>query len=104
MKKVFFALFAVVIAVGGSAFTNAKELVDRPVYGGSSLTQYDQITIPYTNVDCENTSDKTCAFQVTEAGESIVTELSYTDAQMARFLLDGKVEVAPGSSKGLYNP
>lgn len=101
MKKVFFALFAVVIAVGGSAFTNAK--VEVGTTYGSGLNNYAIIPIPYNNLDCTSTDDKTCAYQVTEAGRLIVTEPSYSDAEMATFLSTGKVQVAPGTETGLYD-
>lgn len=101
MKKVFFPLFAVVIAIGGSAFTNAK--VAGSIYGGTTDSDYSlRSTTSYQNSDCEDTSGKVCAYIVTEAGKLIVTAPNYTEANMATFKAAGYVTQAPGAKKGIY--
>lgn len=101
MKKVFFALFAVVIAVGGSAFTNVKQVPGK-IYG-STLTQYTlRSTSVYNNGDCEDNTPKLCAYQVTPAGKSVVIAASYSDAQMATFKTNGLVIELTGASSGIY--
>lgn len=104
MKKVFFALFAVVIAVGGSAFTNVKVVPVGSIYGSTIGDYILSSSTSYDNEDCTDLSPKTCAYQVTEAGKTTVVLSSYTEAQMQAFLSTGKVIIAPGSRTGLYEP
>lgn len=101
MKKVFFALFAVATAIGGSAFTSAK--VTGTVYGNTDGNYAKSTTTIYDNTNCDSRPlQKTCAYQVTAAGQAIVTASSYSDLQMSSFLASEYVEIIPGASNGLY--
>lgn len=101
MKKVFFALFAVVIAVSGSAFTNAN-LPEGTIYGSTSGDYTLRTTTVYNNTDCQNNVAKMCAYKVTAAGESFVTNSSYTAQQLIDFEDDGYVVRLTGAKSGIY--
>ena len=101
MKKVFFALFAVVIAVSGSAFTNAK--ATGTVYGNEDGNFISTNTTSYSTAKCDpKPAELPCAYRVTATGQTIVTASSYTDLQMSAFLSAGYIEVHPQASNGLY--
>lgn len=100
MKKVFFALFAVVIAVGGSAFTGARVVGD--IYGSTSTNYSKANTSDYQSTDCTPVGSRVCAYRVTEAGKDIVTASSYTNLEMADLLTSQYVEQIPSSGNGLY--
>lgn len=102
MKKVFFALFAVVIAVGGSAFTNVSVPVGT-IYGSTTGTNYTKrIATAYNNLDCQDNVAKMCAYQVTSEGVEFVTESSYTNQQLQDFKDDGYVVELGGAKTGIY--
>lgn len=101
MKKVFFALFAVVIAVGGSAFTNAN-VPEGTIYGSTSSGFSKRTTVIYKNTDCQDNTTRMCAYKVTQLGENFVTLSNYTDAQLSNFESLGYVEALPGAKAGIY--
>lgn len=99
MKKVFFALFAVVVAVGGSAFTN---VTTGTIYGNTDDEHYTSRTSAYESGLCnDELATKKCAYQVTAAGASTVTAPSYTDVQLANFKTLGYVTELPAI--GIYS-
>jgi len=101
MKKLFFSLLAVAIAVGGSAFTTS--MVPSGTIYGSTTTNYTQrSTTSFSPTDCTNTAAKTCAYVVTEAGEDFVTESSYTNEEILELLSQGYLAPAPSSNSGIY--
>ncbi|ALL05759.1 hypothetical protein AQ505_09800 [Pedobacter sp. PACM 27299] len=104
MKKVFFALFAVIIAIGGSAFTNAKLTDPLKVYGNTGDDYTPRITENYNPAECLSLSTETlCAYQVTELGRTTVTASSYTAAQMINFKSLNYVTDVSGPTKGIYD-
>ena len=100
MKKVFFALFAVVIAVGGSAFTSVR--ITGDIYGNTSTNYAKANTTDYAPGDCTLVGSRVCAYRVTEAGKDIVTAPSYTDIELAALLSSHYIEQVPSSGNGLY--
>lgn len=89
MKKVFFAVFAVVIAVGGSAFTNVPA---DTIYGNTNDTKYDVITQPYNSSLCNNdVSTETCAYKVTSTGAAHMPLDTYSQSQLENFATLGYV-------------
>ena len=103
MKKLIFALIAVVIAVGGSAFTNAKRTAAAGSIYGSTSTNYTlRTTTVYDNDDCLDNVSKLCAYQVTTTGASIVTQSSYTNQEMVDFRNQGYVIELSGDNTGIY--
>ena len=104
MKKVFFGVAVVAIALSASAFTNAK-VAAGDVYGNTSTgsPQYSKLTQTFNPDLCQNSEETRCAYTVTQAGAPFVIAASYTEAQLEAFANQTpNPYVTRSSSNGLY--
>lgn len=106
MKKVFFGVAVVAIALAGSAFTNAK-IAEGDLYLQTTANQFTKSsTGVYDPASCdEATVDFKCGYRVTAAGASIVTG-PFNEIQAASYLSASPALIVPvsGSANGIYTP
>ena len=100
MKKYLFGLFAIVLAIGFSAFTTLNNRVaEGDVY--ANITGEDYILVQdFNEALCEDASDITCAYEVTEEGAPFVTS-GFDDAQAQEWLSLGYIR-ALSEFDGIY--
>lgn len=84
MKKLFFGVAVIAIAISASAFTNAK-IVD-PTFAQTSSNNY--VRVDYNDGTCLTPTDKICAYTITAAGlaAGIQNGGPYSASQMDNFL------------------
>ena len=102
MKKVFFGVAVVAIALSASAFTNAKVATgDRYINStAASNPTYPRLSGTYNPLFCQDEQETACSYVVTTAGAPFVTASSYTATQLENFESLGYV--TESTEKGLY--
>ncbi|WP_158799777.1 hypothetical protein [Pedobacter sp. L105] len=102
MKKVVLGLMLTAIAVGGSAFTNAKKAINE----GYLIQPLSGIFLRASNANggCFNLlSTLSCAYSVNAAGKiNIPAQAWYSADDVNDFIAEGWLDEVPYSNHGLY--
>lgn len=102
MKKVVLGLMLAAVAVGGSAFTNAKKAIND----GYLVQPISGVFIRYNVAggSCYNLhSGMSCQYSVTMSGKvNIPSQVLYDNYDIQEFLDEGWIEEVPFSNHGIY--
>lgn len=99
-KKIAFGALVGAMAIGFSAFTNAKNFAAGDVFGNKQDNgTYDKLSAAYNPMQCTS-STRNCGYSVTSAGASHVTGTSLSASQITTDLANGWIQAEP--SQGVY--
>jgi len=91
-KQIAFGLLVGAMAIGFSAFTNAKTFASGDVFvNRDDSGSYNKISAPYNPMDCAADTPP-CAYSVTTAGASHVSGTQLTPTQVSTDLANGWIQ------------
>jgi hypothetical protein len=115
-KQIAFGLIVGALAIGFSAFTNAKKVVSVNAINAKysitanflvqpALDSFERETSASTDNCSSVTSDRDCVYDVTTTGKSnIPNQASYTKAEIDNYVSHSWIMPDAGASLKLYNP
>lgn len=100
-KQLAFGLLVGSMAIGFSAFTNAKNFAAGDVFANKQDNgTYDKLSAAYNPMQCTS-STRDCAYAVTTTGASHVTGTSLSSSQISTDLANGWIQAEP--TDGVYS-